>query len=227
MKMTITIKGIGESLQVSALENDWRKAYPSLLEVLNQQADFFHGARIALNVDTIDLTTEDLRTLLDELLNRDIYLRAIYSSSEITLASASELGIALSLPSDEADHIDEPSLDPELPSEDAIFLQRTLRSGQSIHYPGHVIVLGDVNPGSEIIAGGNVIVWGRLRGTVHAGATGNEDAIVCALDLNPTQLRIGGHIAISPDHKRRAIPEVVRIHDGQLVAEDWQKSRRK
>jgi septum site-determining protein MinC len=224
--MAISIKGIGESLQVSAREKDWGKAYPSLLEILNQQADFFHGARISLDIEAIDLTTQDLEALQNELLSRDIHLRAIYSTSETTRASASELGIAHSLPSDRAEDIDEPSFAPELPSEEAILFQGTLRSGQSIHYPGHVIVLGDVNPGSEIIAGGNVIVWGRLRGTVHAGATGDEVAVVCALDLSPTQLRIGSYIAVSPERRKRVKPEVVRIHDGQLVAEDWQESRR-
>ena len=224
--MSISIKGIGESLQVSTLEKDWGKAYPSLLEVLNQQADFFHGARIALDIEAIDLTTQDLVALQDELLCREIHLRAIYSTSEVTRASASELGIVHSLPSDKAEDIDEPTFDPELPSEDATLFQGTLRSGQRIHYPGHVIVLGDVNPGSEVIAGGNVIIWGRLRGTVHAGATGNEGAVVCALDLTPTQLRIGSYIAVSPERRRRVKPEVVRIQDGQLVAEDWQESRR-
>ncbi len=224
--MMISIKGVGESLQVSALEENWEKAYPSLMEILNQQADFFQGARLALNVESIDLAADDLRSLMDELSIRDIHLRAIYSSSEITLASASELGIAHSLPSEKAESAIDPAFDTEVFGEDAMFLQRTLRSGQSIHFPGHVIVLGDVNPGSEIIAGGNVIIWGRLRGTVHAGASGDENAMVCALDLAPTQLRIGSYIAISPDRRKKVKPEVVRIHDGQLVAEDWQESRR-
>lgn len=224
--MMITIKGIGESLQVFVLEQDWNTAYPSLLEALSEQSDFFQGARIALNVDSIDLDLEDVQGLIDELSVRDIHLRTIYSTSEITFDSASQLGIAHSLPSEQLIHGDEPCFDTELLGEEAIFLQRTLRSGQSIHYPGHVIVLGDVNPGSEIIAGGNVIIWGRLRGTVHAGATGNADAIVCALDLSPTQLRIGSYIAVSPGRRKKIKPEVVRLHNGQLVAEEWQESRR-
>lgn len=222
---SISIKGIGESLQITVLEEDWEKVHPSLLDSLNQQADFFHGARLALNVASIDLKIEELRTLRDELSNRDITLWAIYSTSTITLTSASELGMVNSLPSDAAEIPGETSFDTELPGEDAKLLQRTLRSGQCIHYPGHVVVLGDVNPGSEIVAGGNVIVWGRLRGTVHAGANGDTGVMVCALDLTPTQLRIGSLIAVSPGRRKKVKPEIVRIQDGQLVAEEWQVSR--
>jgi septum site-determining protein MinC len=222
----ISIKGIGENLQVSMLEEDWKTAYPALIKVFDKEADFFHGARLALNVDSIELEIADLRVLMDELCERDIHLRHIYSTSTTTLASASELGLVNSLPSKQKDDPDEMAFEAEVEGEEAILLRRTLRSGQIIRYPGHIIVLGDVNPGSEIVAGGNVIIWGRLRGTVHAGAAGNEDAIVCALDLSPTQLRIAGHVAVSPEHRKRVKPEVVRIHDGQLVAESWQESRR-
>jgi septum site-determining protein MinC len=83
--------------------------------------------------------------------------------------------------------------------------------------------MGDVNPGAEIIAGGDVIVWGRLRGLVHAGALGDETAVICALSLNPTQLRISDQIAISPNgSKHKPEPEKVSIRDGQIVAESWQ-----
>ena len=77
-------------------------------------------------------------------------------------------------------------------------IRRTLRSGRTVRSQGHVVVFGDVNPGAEIIAAGDVIVWGRLRGNVHAGANGDESAFVCALDMTPTQLRIAGYISISP-----------------------------
>ncbi len=221
----IAIKGVGESIQISALEADWTRVYPSLIETLNKQADFFQGARIALNVETIDLETEDLQNLQDELNNRDITLWAIYSTSKTTLNSASELGMAHSLPTRAIQSMDEPLFETEILGEDAKFLHRTLRSGQSIHYSGHVVVLGDVNPGAEIVAGGNVIVWGRLKGTVHAGAAGDEGAIVCALDLAPTQLRIASYIAISPDRRKKIKPEMVRVSDGQLVAEEWHEIR--
>ena len=79
-----------------------------------------------------------------------------------------------------------------------------------------------MNPGAEIVAGGHVLVWGSLRGTVHAGATGDEEALVCALDMSPTQLRIAGHITRSPEERRRnPVPEVATVRDGQIVAVPW------
>ena len=110
------------------------------------------------------------------------------------------------------------------PPQGGLILKETLRSGRSIYHEGHVVIIGDVNPGAEIVASGDVIVWGRLRGLVHAGALGDETAVICALELTPTQLRIADQIAISPDEKRgKAIPEQAAIRSGQIVAEMWQR----
>jgi septum site-determining protein MinC len=82
--------------------------------------------------------------------------------------------------------------------------------------------LGDVNPGAEIVASGCVVVWGRLRGTVHAGAEGDETAVICALDLSPMQLRIASHVATAPQDNDKPQPEVASIKDDQIIAEPWQ-----
>jgi len=106
-----------------------------------------------------------------------------------------------------------------------VLIRRTLRSGQVVQYPGHVVVIGDVNPGAEIIAGGDVVVWGKLRGIVHAGATGDDEAMVCALSLAPLQLRIGNHIARAPEGREDLPerPEMASVQDGEIVAEPWEK----
>jgi septum site-determining protein MinC len=77
-----------------------------------------------------------------------------------------------------------------------------------------------------VIATGNVVVWGRLRGVVHAGAEGDEQAVICALDLAPLQLRIAGQIAITPQRKGKLQPEMAHIKDGQVVAEVWNPNRK-
>jgi len=63
-----------------------------------------------------------------------------------------------------------------LSDETALFINKTLRSGTRVEFPGHVVVLGDVNPGAEIVAVGSIIIWGRLRGAVHAGSNGDGSA---------------------------------------------------
>ena len=80
-----------------------------------------------------------------------------------------------------------------------LLVRRTLRSGQRVAFDGNVVVLGDVNPGAEVIASGDIVVMGALRGVAHAGARGDEGAVVVALDLRPLQLRIAHRVARAPD----------------------------
>lgn len=101
------------------------------------------------------------------------------------------------------------------------FVRGTVRSGMRILYEGNVVVIGDVNPGGEIVASGNVVVLGTLRGMVHAGADGNRDAIVAALKLSPTQLRIGDLISRCPDTSEEIEiqPEIAMVKDGIIYVE--------
>ncbi len=80
-----------------------------------------------------------------------------------------------------------------------LYIQRTLRSGQSISSDGNIVVVGDVNPGSEIIAKGDITVWGILGGIAHAGSDGNSYARIRALKMNAIQLRIADIFARRPD----------------------------
>lgn len=101
-----------------------------------------------------------------------------------------------------------------------LIVERTMRSGKSISFDGHVVIMGDVNPGAEIIASGNIIVLGALRGVAHAGAAGNRKALVTAYYLNPTQLRIAEFVTRAPDEEVvwRG-PETAKISDNKLVVE--------
>lgn len=101
------------------------------------------------------------------------------------------------------------------------FIRSTVRSGTRIEYDGSIVVIGDVNPGGEIIATGNVIVLGTLRGMVHAGANGNKDAFIYALSLKPTQIRIAEAIARRPDDADdpSITPEIATVKDGMIIVE--------
>jgi septum site-determining protein MinC len=108
--------------------------------------------------------------------------------------------------------------------EQTILVQRTVRSGQQVFYPGNVVILGDVNPGGEVVAGGNIIVMGIFRGVAHAGAMGDKQAIVAALRLEPSQLRIAGYITRAPegDFSTLGQPEIARVQDGVVIIEQYQ-----
>jgi septum site-determining protein MinC len=104
-----------------------------------------------------------------------------------------------------------------------LYLRQTLRSGQTVSHKGHLVIVGDVNPGAEIMAEGDITVWGALRGIAHAGIGGNLDAEIRALKLQPIQIRIGHAIARSPDRPRvkfsqgaKFIPETARIVEGRI-----------
>jgi septum site-determining protein MinC len=221
MQPTVQIKGIREGLLVVVGDGEWEDVRGSLLDELDRQAGFLKGARVALDVGSHALKAVDLGALRDALSEREVGLWAVLSSSPTTEKTAQALGLATRLSKPRQERETRP-LDTSVQSgEKAVLVQRTLRSGYSLQFAGHVVVIGDVNPGAEVIASGDVLVWGRLRGMVHAGAEGNEDAIVCALDLIPTQLRIAGQIAITPQRRGKPQPEMARLKDGQVVAEAW------
>jgi len=219
---TLEIKGTADGLLAVLPAGDWSASVEALLEAIDRRADFFRGAQLTLQVGEAEARAGDLGRLRDALAAREVHLRAVRGDHPATQEAAANLGLLEQPRTPEPP----PDVDAEggahgVEGEDSLFVQRTLRSGHKVHYPGHVVVLGDVNPGAEIVAAGNVIVWGRLRGTVHAGAGGEDTAVVCALDLAPTQLRIGAHIAVSPDRRGKPRPETALIRDGQLVAEPW------
>lgn len=80
-----------------------------------------------------------------------------------------------------------------------LYFRGTVRSGQSLEYAGNIVILGDVNAGAYVIASGDIVVLGRLNGVVHAGAEGEERAVIVAVEFSPSQLRIAHYIGRSPD----------------------------
>ena len=221
MQPKVQIKGIREGLLVTLGDGEWPDIRAALLQHLGQQGDFLRGGKLAIDVGNQALNAVELGGLRDVLSEKGMSLWAVLSNSPKTTQTAQALGLATRLSKpipDRAQKLPETRL---FDGEEAVLVKRTLRSGYSLEHPGHVVVIGDVNPGAEIVAGGDVVVWGRLRGVVHAGAEGDEQAVVCALDLSPTQLRIAGQIALSPQRRGKAQPEIAHLRNGQVVAEVW------
>ena len=108
------------------------------------------------------------------------------------------------------------------------FYKKTVRSGQLLESDGHIVILGDVNPGAEIVAAGNIFVMGTIKGTVHAGAKGNREAVVAGLNLSPTQLRIADIITRSPDGDSNTAlsPEIAYIKGDRIIIEDFLQKKK-
>jgi len=218
----IQIKGIRDGLLITLDGAAWSDLVAAFVKNVDERSSFFQGARVALNVGANELRVAELSALRDQLSERGIALWAVLSESPVTESTAQNLGLATRL--SKPHPIDVREIVEVLPEDGAKWIKGPLRSGGRVLFEGNVVVMGDVNPGAEIVAGGSVIVWGRLRGVVHAGAQGDEKAVVCALELAPTQLRIAGEIAVSPKKQAKSQPEVARLQDGNLTAEPWQTS---
>jgi len=207
----VTLRGTRDGVVIVLGDGDWNEIMADLTRQLDRPnaAAFFRGAQVSVETGA---------RFLQE--NERLELERILDAHGIHLGAANP---TVSRPPATA-----PKEQPETYTRtngtlEALMIKRTLRSGQIIRHPGPVVVYGDVNDGAEIVAAGDVLIFGRLRGLVHAGAGGDEHATIGALSLNPPQLRIGSHIARSPEEKKKKPrgPEMACVRDGQIVIEPW------
>jgi septum site-determining protein MinC len=224
----VAIKGIKEGLLVSLNESeDWQHVLNDLAARIDENGGFFAGAQVTADVGQRPVPKYALGSLKALLERRGLTLAVILSQSNTTLDAAQALDLRTAVPTAQTGKHQPtdtlPSINPEEDGVPGVMIRRTLRSGRVIRSPGHVLVYGDVNPGAEIVAGGDIVVWGVLRGTVHAGVEGDTGAIVCALDLVPTQLRIAGLVATLEQKRRKPAPEVALVRDQQIIVEAWSR----
>jgi septum site-determining protein MinC len=221
----IHFKGINEGILVNASEGDWEDRKLELLKLVHDKESFFKSARVCLEVGDTILRVKEITQLRDRLSDLDVTLWAILSESEITNNNAQTLGIETSLPAHK-EKKEENESDQDA-GEKAVLVNRTLRAGYRVEAREHIIITGDVNPGAEIVSAGNVIVWGKLKGSAVAGVEGNLQSVVCALELMPTQLRIGEFVFPPVQKKGKTFPEVAYINNGQCKIELWNKEKGK
>lgn len=208
-KNDVLIKGTKEGIHVALGEGeDYLALRRHLEERLGSHARYFNGTEVTLEVGRRHLTPSQLREL-EEIITREHGMRV------------------LRVRSDGAEEIEGPAQDVFLEPSATGVARKSLRSGQRVAYDGNVIVFGDVHAGAEIVATGDVLVMGNLLGLAHAGARGDEEAVIAALRLAPVQIRIGVHIGRAPDQDGQAgrfEPELARVRDGQIVIERFASS---
>lgn len=226
----VVIKGVSDGLLITlSPTEEWQLITTELASRIDEKIAFFSGARITVDTGTRPVPKYELSSLKALLERRGLSLMMVQSESKTTIQSAEALDLRTNFtPLPTAPDFDDDdtfvSISPEETGSPGVLINRTLRSGRVIHSRGHVVVLGDVNAGAKVIAIGDVIVWGKLRGVVHAGAEGNANAVVCALDMTPSQLRIAGYFAVSPQEVkgRRVKPEIASIKNEQITVESWE-----
>jgi septum site-determining protein MinC len=219
----VHIKGTKDGLVITLDEGPLDVVLQELQARLAARASFFLGGRAALCAGDFVLSVEQIEAIGSLLQQVGMTLWAVESEQPATHVAARALGLETGLRAAAAPvpQGQDPVSLAELPG---IVLRRTLRSGQEVHYAGHVTLIGDVNPGAEVVAGGDLVVWGKLRGRVQAGALGDDGAVVCALQLAPSQIRIGQYIAQPPERARLPKhPEIATVQDGRIVVERWER----
>ncbi|HPA32560.1 MAG TPA: septum site-determining protein MinC [Anaerolineaceae bacterium] len=218
---SLQIKGVRDGLMVTIGEGAWSEILESLISQIDDRIQFFKGARLTLDVGNRIVYAADLGLMRDKLADRQVVLWAVLSTSPVTEQTAQVLGLATRAHSaPRREQVMKP-VESSLPGENAIFVQRTLRSGFQVISKAHVIVVGDINPGAEIRAGGSVVVWGRLRGAVEAGTEIGDAATICALEMAPMQIRIAEREIMLPFRRGKPQPEMVGIRNGQIFIEPW------
>jgi septum site-determining protein MinC len=156
------------------------------------------------------LDTTQIQELTDILLQANLRIKRFYTKRRQTAVAVVTCGFSVEQQTAQQALVAETST--VLLVADPMYIQMTLRSGTEIRHDGSVIVMGDMNPGSVVIADGDILVWGKLRGTVHAGAGGNAGSIVMAIQMQPSQIRIADFVARGPSNvPAQFFPEVAYV----------------
>ena len=220
MQGIITFKGKEKGLEIYL---DERSTYPvlreELMEKLKKNQDFFRDSDTRGVIRGKKLS-EAQRKELRRVFSMDFGIRDVIYGDEADLMREAVLKIYK--PPVKKPEPDEYREEVELVSgayfdAQSIFINHTVRSGQRIECEGDIVVLGDVNPGGEVIAGGSIAVFGRLRGLAHAGCSGRKDVCVAAVNMCPKQLRLSGRVVTFPDREETGGPEVAEMRDGKVV----------
>lgn len=214
MKNYIILKGKRDRLVIH-LDNevDFLSLKDHFIEKIIKAKDYIGDSQLAIEFVNRKLSTLEENVLLD------------------LLSIHTDLNILYLVSSDEKDDSSKTFRFIKEITEEGItkYHHGNLRSGNSIEYDGNVVIVGDVNPGAQVVASGNVLVFGYLNGTVHAGKNGHKKAFVGALYLNPVQLIIDKMIASPMQNeildtnkiKRRAGFTLAYIKDKDIVVENY------
>lgn len=203
----IVLKGNREGLNVVISINsfkDFDEMLEALIEKLSNGKRFYKGATLKITLALKEINDRNLRRLKDILFDEFLIKDCIFEDSEEKSSKVFN-GIYEGRTK---------------------FLRRTIRSGQIINYSGNIVIIGDVNPGSQIYAAGNIIVFGALRGEVHAGINGNERAMIAAFRLEPEILQIAKRICRPPDNDEKPdYPEVAKLKGNSIIVEPYSPNK--
>ena len=162
------------------------------------------------------ISIHQLSKLKNHLHNLNVFSLCIYSNDRNTILAGKSLRINSTFLKEQ--EIKNKLLLFNSRDKEDIFHEGTVRSGDRISSNGNLCIIGDVNPGAIVSAKKNIYVWGKLLGIAFAGKSGNKNASIASLYLNPLQLRIADVIAIGPkDKPKNCYPEIAVIDKQTII----------
>lgn len=207
----ISIKGTRQGITIIINGGEPKGALEDLAKQLASSGHFLRGNEVVLEIGSDYFGVQELEALCGLLKRYDMNPVKVISESPDVRRAAQALGLEANKPTAKR---------PEY----ALVKRGPIRSGQSVNYDGTVLIIGDVNPGGEVIAGGDIIVWGHLKGMAYAGAPDDSSRRIYALSLEPTLLRIGNYLARPPEGETSPGkgPETAFVQENQIVVEPWE-----
>ncbi|MEL6502562.1 MAG: septum site-determining protein MinC, partial [Cyanobacteria bacterium J06623_1] len=195
-RLVLTLPTVSEA---SVSEYTWSEIWQQMKLRLMAQKRFF-SSKTSVHLVAYDrlLDSRQLQDIAETLSEMSLLLKSVGTSRRQTAIAAAGAGYSVEqLQPKKAFSFESTST--TLPPAEPLYLETTVRSGVEIRHRGSVIILGDVNPGGIVVADGDILIWGRLRGVAHAGAQGNSECTIMALQMEPTQLRIANALARAPE----------------------------
>jgi septum site-determining protein MinC len=204
--------------QLSINEYSWSEIWQQLKQRLNG------GGRLRASNTNVHLVAGDrlldgrqLQELADSFQEVELQLKSVATSRRQTAIAAVTAGYSVEQLQQKPKISFSEEQNAVTPTAEPLYMEMTIRSGVEIRHPGTVIILGDVNPGGIVVADGDILVWGRLRGVAHAGANGNSECLIMALQMEPTQLRIADAVARAPEKPPKQFhAEVAHVTSGVI-----------
>ena len=223
--MKLKVKGINDGLLMTLPNASWEECCEAVRETICDNISFYSGANLFLDAGDLDIRVVEITSFRSELEKNGIQLKGIFGKSEKTMQNCKSLGI-LTQPEVRRSSLRKENIEAASSvkgiGENAYLISKTIRSGTRIERKESIVILGDVNPGAEIVSEKNVIILGAARGRISAGTMTGSEAFIGAFEFDNAQVTVNGAMTLlntSDRDKKHGGLIVVRNQFGEIEIE--------
>lgn len=208
------VRGIRGGVLVILPELPWYQQRDMLISRIQSQERFFKGGRIALDLGLTEWSEDNLDKLLRDLADEGICLRAVLSSSQVTLESARAFGLPAKIEGDELPKTAKPE---PAPTEKLLWVERVLEDDEKLIVDGSLTLLSDLPEKAEVICTGSALIWGLMNGLLRAGCSGKPECSVYVLKMGKGTIFLGGERVEIPRKMRKESGITITRKDGVIT----------